>query len=202
MSHSRSSLYKERHLINVSAINQYLYCPRRYWYIYFYDTIGKNYQFTDGISKHENKSMRGGWTEEIYLESTEIGLKGKIDILEDEELVPVEKKRGGRYYENDVMQVAGYCYLLEQCTGESVETGIIYLHENDKRARIPFDPIKKKKIRQLISEMHTVTPDTPPPLTDNPKKCEKCSTREYCMPAETAKLEPEKARGTGWEGHV
>jgi CRISPR-associated exonuclease Cas4 len=187
MNRSKSSLSKEE-LINVSAINQYLYCPRRYWYIYFYDTIGENYQFKDGVVKHENKSKKGGWTEEIYLESTEIGLKGKIDILEDEELVPVERKRGGRYYDNDVMQVAGYCYLLEECTGESVDTGIIYLHENDRRARIPFDRVKKQEVEQIIEEMHEVTPDTPPPFVDNPSKCEKCSCREYCMPEESKML--------------
>ena len=201
MSRSKSSFSKEE-LVNVSAINQYLYCSRRYWYIYFYDSIGGNYQFKDGVVKHENKAKKGGWTEEIYLESTDIGLKGKIDILEDEELVPVERKRGERYYDNDVMQVAGYCYLLEECTGEPVDSGIIYLHKNDQRVRIPFDPVKKKEIRKIISEIHDVTSDSPPPFTDNPNKCEKCSTREYCMPAETAKLEPQKAEGTGWEDEI
>jgi CRISPR-associated exonuclease Cas4 len=47
-----------------------------------------------------------------------------------------------------------------------------------------------------------MSPNDVPPLTDNPKKCEKCSTREYCMPAETAQLEPEKAVGTGWEDEI
>lgn len=201
MSRNKSSFSKEE-LINVSAINQYLFCPRRYWYIYFYDTIGENYQFKDGVVKHENKGKKGGWTEELYLESAEIGLKGKIDILEDEQLVPVERKRGGRYYDNDVMQVAGYCYLLEKCTGESVDSGIIYLYENDQRVRIPFDPVKKKEISNIVSEIHDITSDTPPPFTDNPNKCENCSTREYCMPEETARLEPEKVRGTGWEDEV
>lgn len=202
MSRSKSSLSKERDLINVSAINQYLYCPRRYWYIYFYDTIGENYQFKDGVKNHENKSHKGGWTEEIYLESIEIGLKGKIDILEDEELVPVERKRGQQYYKNDVMQVAGYCYLLEECTGETVNTGIIYLHENDRRVRIPFDNVKKEEIGRIISDMKDVSAGDPPPFIDNPAKCEKCSCREYCMPQETAMLEPEKVCGTGWEDHV
>jgi CRISPR-associated exonuclease Cas4 len=201
MSRSKSSLSKEE-LVNVSAINQFLYCPRRYWYIYFYDSIGKNHQFKDGIVKHENKAKRGNWTEEIYLESTDIGLKGKIDILEDEELVPVERKRGEKYYDNDIMQVAGYCYLLEKCTGKSVDSGIIYLYKTDQRVRIPFDPVKKKEIRKIISEIHDITSDSPPPFTDNPNKCKKCSTREYCMPAETAKLEPEKVSGTGWEDEI
>ena len=44
--------------------------------------------------------------------------------------------------------------------------------------------------------------DSIPSLTDNPNKCDGCSAREYCMPQETATLEPEKARGTGWEDHA
>jgi len=47
-----------------------------------------------------------------------------------------------------------------------------------------------------------MTVDTVPPFTDNPSKCEACSARTYCMPEETAKLEPEKARGTGWEDEI
>lgn len=202
MTRSKSSLSKHRKLVNVSAINQYLYCSRRYWYIYYYDTIGRNYQFVDGVTKHEQKARKGGWTEELYLESIEIGLKGKIDILEDEELIPVERKRGDQYYENDVMQVAGYCYLLEQCTGKAVDSGVIYLHGIDQRARIPFDPLMKEEISQIIEEIHSLSVNEPPPFTDNPKKCEACSAREYCMPAETARLEPEKTRGTGWEDAI
>jgi len=48
----------------------------------------------------------------------------------------------------------------------------------------------------------SMTVDEVPPLVDNPTKCEKCSTREYCMPAETATLEPHRAEGTGWEDQI
>lgn len=35
-------------LINVSDLNQYAYCPRRYWYLHFYDTQGRNYERIEG----------------------------------------------------------------------------------------------------------------------------------------------------------
>jgi len=193
-------------LVNVSDLNQYGYCPRRYWYLHFYDTQGRNYQRIDGKTTHEGKSTRGEWVNELYLESKELGLKGKIDVLdhEDDEQIPVERKRSqsGRYYWNDELQLAGYCMLLEASTGERVREGVIYLYETDERHRLAITEAHRDAVRDAIHEIRTMSPDDVPPLVDNPNKCEKCSTRQYCMPAETAILEPEKAEGTGWEDRV
>lgn len=189
-------------LVNVSDLNQYQYCPRRYWYLHFFDTQGRNYQRIEGKTKHENKSTRGDWLNELYLESDELGLKGKIDVLdlEDGRVVPVERKRAssGDYYWNDEVQVAAYCMLLEQHIGEPVREGAIYLYETDQRMHIPVTENHRDAVRETISAMQSMGADEVPPLTDNPSKCEACSARSYCMPAETAALEPERARDTGW----
>lgn len=189
-------------LVNVSDLNQYQYCPRRYWYLHFFDTQGRNYQRIEGKTKHENKSTRGDWLNELYLESDELGLKGKIDVLdlEDGRVVPVERKRAssGDYYWNDEVQVAAYCMLLEQHIGEPVREGAIYLYETDQRMHIPVTENHRDAVRETISAMQSMSADEVPPLTDNPSKCEACSARSYCMPAETAALEPERARDTGW----
>jgi CRISPR-associated exonuclease Cas4 len=192
-------------LVNVSDLNQFLYCPRRYWYLHFFDTQGRNYYRTEGKTRHENKASRGGWLNELYLESEALGLKGKIDVLDLDSgrTVPVERKRAGSgdYYWNDEVQIAGYCLLLEEHLGESVREGAIYLYETDQRMHITITDNHRKTVHEVVETMRSMSPDNVPPLTDNPNKCEKCSTREYCMPAETARLEPEKARGTGWEDH-
>jgi CRISPR-associated exonuclease Cas4 len=193
-------------LINVSDLNQYQYCPRRYWYLHFFDTQGQNYQRIEGKTKHKNNSTRGDWLNELYLESESIGLKGKIDVLdlEDGRTIPVERKRAssGDYYWNDEVQIAGYCMLLEANIEESVREGAIYLYETDQRMHIPITADHREAVRKTVDAMRSMSPADVPPLTDNPKKCEKCSTREYCMPAETATLEPEKVEGTGWEDHI
>lgn len=190
-------------MVNVSDLNQYHYCPRRYWYLHFYDTQGRNYYRIDGKTKHGKQSTRGGWFNELYLESETLGLKGKIDVLElDDELIPVERKRGDRYWYNDELQLAAYCLLLEEHLGETVYEGAIYLYETDQRMHVPITENHKRDIRGHIEDMHSMTPDDVPPLVDNPNKCEKCSTREYCMPEETAILEPHQAEGTGWEDRV
>jgi len=193
-------------LVNVADLNQYSYCSRRYWYLHFYDTQGRNYERVEGKTKHDNQSTRGNWLNELYLESEELGLKGKLDVLEfdDGRVIPIERKRAesGDYYRSDEVQLAGYCMLLEQHLDESVRDGAIYLYETDQRMHVPITEKHREAVHEQIEEMRSMTVDDIPPLTDNPNKCEKCSAREYCMPQETAKLEPEKARGTGWEDHA
>lgn len=193
-------------LINVSDLNQFVYCPRRYWYLHFYDTQGRNYERIEGKTKHENQSSRGNWLNELYLESESLGLKGKIDVLDIDgtKAVPVERKRAesGEYYRSDKIQLAGYCMLLEEHLGEPVREGAIYLYETDQRMHVPITEDHRQAVQDAITEIEEMTVETVPSLTDNPSKCEACSARSYCMPEETAILEPEKARGTGWEGEV
>ncbi len=193
-------------LVNVSDLNQFSYCPRRYWYLHFYDTQGRNYKRIDGKTKHENQSTRGNWVNELYLESEQLGLKGKIDILdlEDGQVIPVERKRAesGTYYKSDELQLAGYCMLLEDHLDQPVRQGAIYLYETDQRMHIPITNTHRESVREQISTIRSMSVDSIPPFTDNPKKCESCSAREYCMPEETAMLEPEKTIGTGWEDHT
>ncbi len=193
-------------LVNVSDLNQFSYCPRRYWYLYFYDTQGRNYERVEGKTKHKNQSTRGDWVNELYLESEELGLKGKIDILDlqSDQVVPVERKRAesGDYYKSDELQLAGYCMLLEEYLDEPVRQGAIYLYETDQRMHIPITESHREAVREQIEMIQSMTVNSIPPLTDNPKKCEACSARTYCMPKETAILEPEKARGTGWEDEI
>lgn len=193
-------------LVNVSDLNQFTYCPRRYWYLQFYDTQGRNYERVEGKTRHENQSTRGDWLNELYLESEELGLKGKIDVLDMDgaRAVPVERKRAesGQYYRSDKIQLAGYCLLLEEHLDEPVREGAIYLYETDQRLHVTVTENHREAVKTRVEEMRTMSPDNVPPLTDNPSKCQKCSTREYCMPAETAKLEPERARGTGWEDEI
>lgn len=193
-------------LVNVSDLNQFEYCPRRYWYLHFFDTQGRNYERIEGKTTHENQSRRGQWLTEHYLESEELGIKGKIDVLdlEDGRTIPVERKRAesGDYHWNDELQLAGYCMLLEAHLEEPVRQGAIYLYETDQRMHVPITEEHREAVRDAVEAMRSMTVDTVPPLTDNPNKCEKCSTREYCMPAETARLEPERASGTGWEDEI
>ena len=189
-------------LVQVSALNEYVYCPRRFYYQRYQDQIGTPYELVDGRSKHEHQANRGGWITERYFRSDQLGMHGKLDLIEENDvLTPVERKRAesGEYYPSDEVQLAGYCMLLEDAIGESVNLGYIYLYSTDTRHAIRISEKHRRTVREIISRIETMTVDAVPPFTDNPSKCEACSARSYCMPRETAILEPEKAEGTGWE---
>lgn len=196
----------EEDLVHVSALQEYVYCPRRYFYQRYHDQIGTPYELVDGRSKHSKQSQRGGWTLERYFRSEELGLHGKIDLVERDSgtLIPVERKRAesGNYYSSDEIQIAAYCMLLEEAINEQVNVGYIYLYSTDERHAIHITDNHRRTVTEVISRIKSMSPDSIPSLTDNPTKCDSCSARHYCMPMETAILEPEKAEGTGWEDRV
>jgi CRISPR-associated exonuclease Cas4 len=189
--------------VHVSELQEFVYCPRRHYYQRYHDQIGTPYELADGRSKHDAQSDRGGWITERYFASEELGLHGKIDLIEHEDgaLTPVERKRAesGAYYESDEVQLAGYCMLLADAIDEPVNVGYIYLYSTDERHAIHITDKHRRTVEEIVSRIRSMTVDDIPPLTDNPKKCDACSARHYCMPQETAILEPEKAAGTGWE---
>jgi len=193
-------------LVQVSELQEFVYCARRFYYQRYHDEIGTPYELVDGRSKHQNQSKRGNWITERYVRSEDLGLHGKLDLIETDGdvLTPVERKRAesGEYYQSDEVQLAGYCMLLEAAIEEPVNVGYIYLYSTDERHAIRITEEHRRTVEEIISRIEQMTVDTIPPFTDNPNKCEACSARTYCMPEETAKLEPEKARGTGWEDEI
>jgi CRISPR-associated exonuclease Cas4 len=192
-------------LINVSDLNQFSYCPRRYWYLRFFDTQGRNYERTEGQSLHESQSTCGGWLNELYLENEEVGLKGKIDVLElNGDPIPIERKRAesGEFYRSDELQIAGYCLLLEAHLDEPVREGAVYLYETDQRMHMRITDEHREAVREQLAAMRSMSPEEVPPIIDNPQKCEGCSTRSYCMPQETLALEPDRIPSEEWEAEL
>jgi CRISPR-associated exonuclease Cas4 len=188
-------------LVNIGHINQYLYCPRRYYYINYFDTIEMNFYLKDGQLKHQNQSRRGGWIRELYLKSEKLGIHGKIDVLESKNiksvgttLTPIERKRGSSYHDNDEVQLAAYCMLLEDYLDEPVRMGYLYLFGTNERYAITITDWHREKVLQVVQAIRNMTLDNIPEFVDNPNKCEKCSTVQYCLPEETKMLEREDAK--------
>jgi CRISPR-associated exonuclease Cas4 len=198
-----TSINSKNDLVHVSALQEFIYCSRRYYYQRFYDQIGSPYELVDGRLKHEHQSERGGWVKEQYIRSKKLGLHGKIDLIETDRgsLTPVERKRAesGDYYASDIIQLAGYCMLLETVIDEAVNVGYIYLYSTDQRHAVRITKNHREIVVKSVEQIRSMSVDSIPPFTDNRSKCEGCSARHYCMPAETARLEPEKVQGTGWE---
>jgi CRISPR-associated exonuclease Cas4 len=188
-------------LVNAGHINQYLYCPRRYYYINYFDTIEMNFYLRDGQLKHENQSRKGGWIREFYIKSEKLGMHGKIDVLESKNiksigttLTPIERKRGSSYHDNDEVQLAAYCMLLEDYLGEPVKMGYLYLFGTNERYAITITDWHRNKVLDVMEAIRNMSLNKIPDFADNPKKCGKCSTVQYCLPEETRMLEKESTK--------
>lgn len=188
-------MFGEDEPVNVGDLNQFLYCPRRFYYINYFDTIEMNYYLRDGQLKHKNQSRRGGWTREFYLKSDRLGLHGKIDVLETKSfrssetvLTPIERKRGSSYHDNDEVQLAAYCMLLEDYLDEPVRMGYLYLFGTKERYAITITDWHREKVLEVAEAIRNMKIGEIPDFADNPNKCKKCSTVQYCMPLETTIL--------------
>lgn len=189
-------------LVAVSALNQYLYCPRRYWYYRFYDAGDRSADFVEGTARHRDQRRQRDQFREQYYVAPSLDLHGQVDLVEETEqgLVPVERKRAtsGRYYWNDEVQLAGYCCLLNAAAERQVDRGYIYLYETDKRHEILITEKHQQAVMDAISAIRSMSPDEPPGVVDNPNKCRGCSVRHECLPAATSRLDPEVAAGSEW----
>jgi len=151
-------------LVYVSALNEFVYCPRRYYYQRYYDEIGEPYELVDGRSKHEHASRRGNWVTERYFRSDDLGMHGKIDLIDTEDgtPTPVERKRSesGSYYPSDEVQLAGYCMLLEEALGEPVNVGYIYLYSTDTRHSVRITQDHRETVQEILRRIRAMSVDS------------------------------------------
>lgn len=123
--------------INVSALNQYAYCPRRCGLIYLDGEFEDNLHTSRGNLEHErvdrisHHNTQDGIRVEFALSiwSDKFGLIGKCDAVEfwpDGIVYPVEYKHGPRHaWINDDMQLAAQALCLEEMTGQTIKRVIV-----------------------------------------------------------------------------
>ena len=178
-------------LVNVSDLNQYRYCPRRLYYLMFYQTQEINVHLADGRGLHSYQGRRGGWYREVYVKSDRLHLQGRVDLVEEGDgvITPVERKRGNTFYDNDLIQLAAYAMLLEEHLGERVTVGYLYLYGTNSRHQIAITESLREKVLDTVGAIQAMHVNSIPGFCDNPRKCAKCSVVVYCMPYEARILE-------------
>lgn len=180
----------EPDLVNISDLNQYLYCPRRLYYLMFFKTQEINVHLADGRGMHARQGRRGGWYREVYLRSERLGLHGRIDLIDmQDKAAPVERKRGNAYFENDLVQLAAYAMLLEERLDEPVPLGYLYLYGTNERHPIEITEQLRQMVADTVADIRAMRIDRAPMFCENPRKCGKCSVVGYCMPYEARVLE-------------
>ncbi|HMO36532.1 MAG TPA: CRISPR-associated protein Cas4, partial [Gemmatales bacterium] len=200
----------ETSLIPLRALNQATYCARLYYLEYVEAVMLINEHVEHGMFLHRrindeqlaSKPRKEGQalhTRSVELSSEQLGLTGKLDLIEerDEFVYPIEYKRSSAprdeqgqasFYENDAIQVCGQALLLEEEYGRGIDYGVLYYVGSKERVQVPFTSELREKTRETIQLIRETNQRTTPPEPLPPElrhRCFGCSLAPICLPEET-----------------
>ena len=181
-------------VIDVSDIVQYLYCPRK---VYFIKVAGIRLQrpkMEEGkkAQAEVERNLRrfaekiGGELETgIYLESQRYGLKGLLDAMinADSAIYPVDVKlsRFDSLSYSWKMQLTAYAMLLEENSGKSVRQGYIYIVGTRKLIEVRIEPEDRRALMRIIREVKEIIESEKYPSASRSKKCNYCEVFDFCV---------------------
>jgi CRISPR-associated protein Cas1 len=141
----------------------------------------------------------------VELASEALGLLGKVDCVRrrDGSHLPYEHKRGrpargsddaAQPWPSDRLQLIAYAVLLEEAFGQPIPEGRIRYHAANVTVRVPIDAAARAELKAAVEEARRLRDSTDrPPITENPRLCEKCSLAPVCLPEEVRQdREPER----------
>lgn len=132
----------------------------------------------------------------LTLEDEDIGIRGRMDAVRrrDGGMYPVEHKRGRcrrgeggqpEPWDSDRLQAMAYAMLLERHTGATVDEVRIRYHASNITVRVPAtDEGRADVIRAVARARQLATVPDRPPVTDDERKCVRCSLAPVCLPEE------------------
>lgn len=194
----------------LSALNDFLFCPRRAGLKFIEGLRGENEHTVLGNLAHEHVDFpgyeqRAGWTllRALPLFSDKLGLTGKADLVEVRytdfksqitnlksemtqriaEAKPVEYKKGPkRRFDNDEVQLCAQALCLEEMFSLSVPTGAIYHAQSERRTEVEFNADLRQRTLTAISNLKSLISATTTPPAELKPQCEGCSLHEVCLP--------------------
>lgn len=189
-------------LLSLSYINQFAYCPRRFWYMVVQGEMKENAHVLRGVINHERAHTPGYETiptgvtihRRVYVYSHTLGITGYTDLLEehaDGRLVPVEYKQGQQgKWSNDEAQLCAQALCLEEMTGKTITEGAIFYFGSRRRVTVLFTAALRDQTRHYIQQMQwTLARGITPAHTDQRQRCNGCSLYEVCLPKETEEIQ-------------
>jgi len=194
---------KENYL-PISMLNQYAYCPRRFWLMYVQGEMTVNAPVLEGVLQHERVHTAGASEEygevryrRLRLWSDRLGLTGFADLVEEHDgvLAPVEYKRGkmGQWM-NDHLQLCAQALCLEERTGDEVPLGYIFYWRSRRRVEVAIDAALRAQTEATIQAIRDLLAADLTPAPNQPYvKCRECSLEGICLPREVQQLKGQEA---------
>ena len=203
-------------LLPARMLNEFVYCPRLFFYEWVEGVFENSADTLDGQAKHSRvdsgpsampaaKDMDGETihSRSVTLSSERVGLTAKLDLIESDvgaadgkSVRPVDYKRGKPRevdgsptpWPSDRIQIAAQALVLRD-NGYTCDEGILYYAATKQRVRIEIDDALISETEQFIvqARMAALNDQIPEPLVDSPK-CPRCSLVGICLPDETNAL--------------
>ncbi len=184
-------------IIPLSAINQYLYCPRRAALIQVEGTFADNEHTLIGKQIHEQTDLPGYETVKgvtllraLPVWSERLGLSGKCDMVErhpDGSLVPVEFKKGRRRkFDNDDAQLCAQALCLEEMFGLDIFRGAVFHASSKRRREVELTKTLRHLTEQAIEAVHRLIEEAAVPNAVHKPQCAECSLVDHCLPEITS----------------
>lgn len=192
--YSTEEIDKESFFVEASAINTYLYCPRRCYYEYVQNEFESNVHTIIGDQVHENvdefgeEERRGKVIyKSVKIYSENYGAVVKVDTIEEYngDIYPVEYKKGKTaLWKNDKYQLALQAMLLEEKLGKAIPKGCIYYVGSKERVEVKITSEIRKEIVETIDNIKKLYETMSIPEGVNDKRCKQCSIINICLPKE------------------
>lgn len=198
--------YKEEDFLQLSGLQHFKFCRRRWALIHIEHQWAENYRTIDGAILHQNahdtqfRESRGDTviTRGVSVYSAQLGVSGQCDVLEYHrgstgiplggkdglwQPYPVEYKRGSpREDTGDTLQLCGQAMCLEGMLCCEIPEGALYYGEIRRRVRVAFTQELRDQVRSLLEEMHQLYRRGYTPKVKPTKSCNACSMKELCLP--------------------
>ena len=187
-------MFKDLYYLPLSALQHYLYCQRQCALIHIEQVWSDNFFTAEGNALHEKADKGHDQTERgvrvlraLPVVSDRYRLTGKCDVVEilpQGQWRPVEYKRGKvKKSRVDQVQLCGQVLCLEEMTGQTIPSALLFYGQNRRRTEVPIDASLRQftlelaeKARSLILSQQT------PPEDYQPRRCRACSLLENCLP--------------------
>ncbi|HQH37166.1 MAG TPA: CRISPR-associated protein Cas4 [Anaerolineae bacterium] len=194
----------------LSMVNQYSYCPRRFWLMYVQGEMVINAPVLEGALQHERVHTSGQAQEEnvvcyrrLYLWSDHLRLSGFADLVEEENgvLCPVEYKHGQQgQWDNDRVQLCAQALCLEERTDMTIPQGYIFYWRSRRRVPVAFDTALRTETEEVVAAIWSLLASAVIPEPEQPyTKCRECSLEPVCLPREVQLLQKGKTGSGQWK---
>jgi len=197
------------HLISLSALQHYLYCPRQCALIHIDGLWAENRLTTEGMHLHQRVDTPGETSRMPHEEPSSgirvvhampllckrLGIVGKADCVEfriDESGQrigpprPVEYKHGRpKRGDADKVQLCAQALCLEEMIHCEINEGEMFYHAVRRRISVPFDDALRLRTERTIEQVRILIETNTTPRVGFGPKCRNCSLLNLCLPRGT-----------------